>query len=74
MWGVDIRITDKPRVGGCLGAYSRMCAGRLHGTLATSWMRYTPNACQLCSTFTWPQSLMPSYLGVCWGKPPVVLR
>nr|KAF6482128.1 solute carrier family 4 member 9 [Molossus molossus] len=32
------------------------------------------SASPLCSTFTWPPSLMPSLLGDCWEKPPMVLR
>lgn len=67
-------ITDKPWGGGCLGASSRMCAGRPRGTSATFWTRCIPSASQPYSTFTWPLSLMPSLLGVCWGKPPMVLR
>lgn len=53
--GVEIWITDDPRVGGCLGVLSRTCAGRHAGTPAISWTPYTPSVSQLCSTFTWPQ-------------------
>jgi hypothetical protein len=66
---MGIEITDDPRVGGCLEALSRTYAGRPRGTPAISWTPCTPSVSQLCSTFTWPPSRMPSPLGVCWEMP-----
>ncbi|XP_069931062.1 anion exchange protein 4 isoform X12 [Oryctolagus cuniculus] len=59
---------------GSLGALSRTCAGKPRGTPAISRMPCTPSVSQLCSTFTWLPSLMPSLLGVSWEMPRMVPR
>lgn len=74
VWSVKTWITDDPRTGGCLGALSRTCAGRPHGTPAISWTRCISNASRRYSTFTWPLSLTPSLSGVCWEMPLMVPR
>lgn len=70
-WDAGTWITDDPRAGGSL---SRTCARRPRGTPKTSWTPCTPSASRPCSTFTWLPSLTPSLSGVCWEKPPTVLR
>ncbi|XP_069931060.1 anion exchange protein 4 isoform X10 [Oryctolagus cuniculus] len=52
----------------------RTCAGKPRGTPAISRMPCTPSVSQLCSTFTWLPSLMPSLLGVSWEMPRMVPR
>lgn len=73
-WGVETWISDDPRAGGSLGVLFRTCAGRHVGTPVISWTPYTPSVSQLCSTFTWPLSQMPSLLGVFWAMPLKVPR
>lgn len=73
-WDAETWIADDPWAGGFLGVLFRTCAGRHAGTPAISWMPYIPSVSQRCSTFTWPQSQMPSLLGVFWEMPPKVPR
>lgn len=72
--GVGTGITDDTWAGGSLGALSRTCAGRPRGTPVISRTPCTPSVSQLCSTFTWLPSLMPSLLGVSWEMPRMVPR